>query len=92
MNNKPEVQTRRSDVETTNQRIPHPQVFLRRMQTNAPCLPVWATAPIEWREVIASDCAEDLRDRERIASLECIIALLIEKNERMRQQLALYMD
>lgn len=49
--------------------------------------PVWITTLYE--KPTSDDAQSDL---ERIACLECIIAILIEKNERMRQQLQMYMD
>ena len=56
-------------------------------QPNLTALPAWIATPYEKRE---SD--EGQSDLERVVGLECIIAILIEKNERMRQQLRMYMD
>jgi hypothetical protein len=47
-----------------------------------------------WAEAFHEFCCDDMRsanesmnDKERIACLEIIVAILIEKNERFRQQL-----
>ena len=56
-------------------------------QQSLATLPAWITTPYEKHE---SDDAQS--DLERVVGLECIIAILIEKNERMRQQLGKYMD
>jgi hypothetical protein len=47
----------------------------------------WAEAFHSLRGEPVGDLGERESDRERIACLEAIIATLIEKNERMRQQL-----
>lgn len=55
-------------------------------------MPIWADAPPEkcGNGTLALD--DRRRDRERIACLECVVAILIEKNEHMRQQLQMYID
>jgi hypothetical protein len=48
--------------------------------------------PMEWHEWATPTPDDWQLKREHIASLEFIIAILIEKNERMRRRLALYID
>jgi hypothetical protein len=47
---------------------------------------------MEWHEWATPTPDDWQLKREHIASLEFIIAILIEKNERMRRRLALYID
>lgn len=56
-------------------------------QLNSTTLPAWISMP---SEMYARDGGHS--DVERVACLECIIAILIEKNECMRQQLRMHMD
>lgn len=86
MENGQETSTWQLSVERNNDNGPRPEMALRQGS-----LPVWSTAGIEMRErSVGLD--EWQRVGDRIACLESIIAILIEKNERMRQQLVLYMD
>lgn len=63
------------------------------MQETQPVLPARrAASSIEGTESTAPSLEEWQRGKEQIASLECIVAILVEKNEWMRQQLALYLN
>ena len=70
----------------------HEPIAQGRTQTGFAAGVEWAT----WLRERHMNTATTLEDRrsegERIACLECIIAALLEKNERMRQQLMQYMD
>ncbi|MGA7108203.1 MAG: hypothetical protein WBV28_01330 [Terracidiphilus sp.] len=86
MDNGQEISTWQLSVEGDDVNGPCPE-----MDSRQESLPIWSTAGIEMHErSVGLDDWQRVRDR--IACLETIIAILIEKNERMRQQLALYMD
>jgi hypothetical protein len=87
MNNGPEINTWQPAMETRNEPDPSSQAA-----SNPTALPAWETVPMVWQEGPAPNLDDWQHKLERIASLEIIIAILIEKNERMRQQLAQYMD
>jgi hypothetical protein len=86
MDNGQEITTWQLSTERDNDNGTRPE-----MASRLEALPVWSTAGIEMHErFVGLDAWQRVQDR--IACLETIIAILIEKNERMRQQLALYMD
>jgi hypothetical protein len=86
MDNGQKISTGQLSAERDNDNGPRLEMASRQGE-----LPVWSTAEIEMHE--RSFGLDDWqRVRDRIACLETIIAILIEKNERMRQQLALYAD
>jgi hypothetical protein len=86
MNNGQEILTWQLSEESDNGKVPRPEMASRQGS-----LPVWSPAGIEMHDKSVS-LDDWQRVRDRTACLETIIAILIEKNERMRQQLALYMD
>jgi len=70
---------------TSGSRQPH--AAHSRPDPDAGCAYVWAEAFHALRGDSTGSREEREADRERIACLEAIIAVLIEKNERIRQQL-----
>jgi len=86
MDSSQEISTWQLPAERDNDNGPRSEMASRQG-----ALPVWSTAGIEMHE--RSVGLDDWRRvRDRIECMETIIAILIEKNERMRQQLVLYMD
>jgi hypothetical protein len=85
MNNGSEIGTGQPAV--ARRSVPDPRLQPASYQT---ALPALEPVPMEWDEGPVLNLDERQRTRERIASLEIIIAILVEKNERMRQQLAQY--
>jgi len=82
-----EIATWQSAADTGDERSPRLQ-----KASNQTTILARAPVPAQSHEGPPPSIDEWQRDREHIASLETIIALLIEKNERMRQRLAQYTD
>jgi hypothetical protein len=70
----------------------HEPLAQSRVQTGFAAEVEWTTWLRELHVETASSLEDRRSDGERIACLECIIAALLEKNERMRQQLMQYMN
>ncbi len=92
MNNNQAGDAQQLILEGYDDRRPTSHAEVSKAQIGEATVPDWITMPQEKCGGVLSQSDGWQSFPERIACLECIVAILIEKNERMRQQLMRYLD
>jgi hypothetical protein len=92
MDDRQTINKRRMFTEPGDELRLNPQREMSWVESTNGALPMWVAAPQGKCGSGMLGVEDGHGDRERIACLECIVAILIEKNERMRQQLQMYLD